>query len=230
MEHRQAMTRMPPRSGRVAAFALVAVLFILAGCGPVGGDESATETPAPTRDATEAATPAVDAAPAPDAASPGAAPTNGPATPSGVAAERAPAATPGPVVGRSRPVYDAGSTSAPIGDGTSGATPVPDSSAQGDAGTEAGFPTDPLTVDSCEPSDVPDFSGAEVTFVVATNLNFRAGPGSDCDPLGDALLETGTQLTATSDPVIREGEGTEWIRVDVDGQQGWVATEFIDPE
>ncbi len=65
--------------------------------------------------------------------------------------------------------------------------------------------------------------------MVTENLNFRSGPGSDCALLRDDVLEAGLELTVTSDPVTREDEDTDWVRVEVDGEEGWVAAGFIEP-
>lgn len=64
--------------------------------------------------------------------------------------------------------------------------------------------------------------------MVTEDLNFRVGPGSDCDAIGDPLAQ-GAHLTVISDPVAREGDPARWVQVNVDGQIGWVAQEFIEP-
>lgn len=111
------------------------------------------------------------------------------------------------------------------GDGTTGATPPRDESTpSGDVNSEA------VTVTSCEPENVPEFTGGSDAFVVVENVNFRSGPGTDCSLVGEDVLESGLEITVTSDPVVREGDDSEWVRVEVGGEEGWVATEFIEPD
>lgn len=126
----------------------------------------------------------------------------------------------------------AASDGAPVpGDGTTGAGPSRDAATPAEiASPDADVTPDSAVVESCNPEDVPEFTGDTETFVVVENLNFRTGPGVDCDPVGESLLESGASLTVTSDPVVRDGEDTEWVRVEVEGQEGWVATQFIEPE
>lgn len=82
---------------------------------------------------------------------------------------------------------------------------------------------------SCTPDSIPPFTGDSPNYVVKEQgLNFRAGPGTDCDTLGDPLA-SGTAVTVLSDPVIRKGETTEWVEIEVNGQDGWVAANFISP-
>ncbi len=117
----------------------------------------------------------------------------------------------------------ASSTPAGVSTPVSGSTP-------GVAGTpaNAASPVAALTVTSCEPDAVPQFTGNNPDFVVKEDLNFRSGPGADCVTIAD-MLSPGVQLTVVSDPVVREGETTRWVQVNVDGQIGWVALEYIEP-
>lgn len=86
-------------------------------------------------------------------------------------------------------------------------------------------------VESCDVVEAPPFTGDDPNFVAAEELNFRAGPGSECETLVDVPLEAGASLTVLSDPVVRSDDPDEitWVQVDVDGEIGWVATEFIEP-
>jgi hypothetical protein len=113
-------------------------------------------------------------------------------------------------------------------DGTSGATDLPAASAS-PAASPAG--TGAVKVDSCDVVDAPPFSGGDENQQVTEELNFRVGPGADCDPAFDAPLEVGTDVVVLSDPVVRSDldDGTEWIQVEVDGETGWVAAEFVEP-
>lgn len=224
----------------VWAFALVVVL-IVSGCGPLGGDDEPEEplvTVEPTEQ-TEAGTPEsipdaeLQATPGFEANTPDDSLENGrvPATPEPDTNSTNPA----------NPNTGHGDDATPIatrnvGDGTSGATPdptggdeTPDEGLDEDGGA-ALEATDTVSVASCSPGDVPEFSGASDAFVVTEELNFRAGPGSDCESIGDEPLAPGEQLVVTSDPVVREGEGdTLRVRVNVGGEQGWVAVEFVEP-
>ncbi len=111
-----------------------------------------------------------------------------------------------------------GAASTPVGDSTpTAATPMSEAT-----------PVSALSVTSCQPDEVPPFTGTSAEYVVTEELNFRAGPGSDCDPIG-VPLEAGTQLTVISDPVVREDDTTRWVQVSVDGEIGWVSLEFISP-
>lgn len=86
-------------------------------------------------------------------------------------------------------------------------------------------------VEGCDVVEAPPFRGDSADYVVAEEVNFRVGPGADCDPVLDAPLEVGTSLTVLSEPVIRsdDDEEIEWVQVQVDDEIGWVAEEFIEP-
>jgi len=61
-------------------------------------------------------------------------------------------------------------------------------------------------------------------------VNIRVGPGTDCDPAAD-ILPQGTLLTVTSGEVTREGQpDATWVRVEVEGLEGWVSTQFLEPD
>lgn len=216
---------------RTSAVGLLAVALVLGGCGTVDDDGEATaestvdasgtleitdsspaSSPAASSTAETSSTPVPDTGDGSGAATPAAAPEL--ATPASPVSQSGQT----PVAGRQRPPQ---STEAAIPDGV--ATPSGDA----DSGTETASED---VVDSCDPDTVPEFSGDTDAYVVAENLNFRTGPGVDCDPIGESVLASGTGLTVTSDPVIRDGDGTEWVRVEVEGQEGWVAIEFIEPE
>lgn len=130
------------------------------------------------------------------------------------------------------PVSGSGSdgTSGPGGAGglleNPDASPVADPADGEDAST-----ADSTEVDSCDVVEAPPFSGDSADFVTAEEVNFRLGPGSDCDTLLDGPLTIGIAVTVLSDPVVRsdDPDGIEWVQVDVDGEIGWIATEFIEP-
>jgi len=237
---------------------LIAIVLIASGCGPAGGGDEATggvtepvvEAPRPT--ATFApASPSMDAAatPVPAEREPVIAATPGRiidqagelSTPDA----GTPAGRPAPVLGRQRPTTSSDKlqgtpapdqlptgTPAPVpGDGTTGARPTgPTGPSIDDGSPQTGPAAGTTVVDSCTPAEVPEFEGESSGFVVAENLYFRTGPGTDCERIGDSVLEAGTEVTVTSATVVREGQDTGWVRVDVDGQEGWVAAEFIEPQ
>jgi len=123
---------------------------------------------------------------------------------------------------------------AETGDGTSG--PQPASIPAGNVvlatpgATPLASPGAAVVVTSCSPDSVPAFPGASSSFITTSDVNIRIGPGTDCDLAAD-ILSQGTLLTVTSGPVMRDGQtGTTWVRVEVDGIEGWVATEFLAPD
>lgn len=123
------------------------------------------------------------------------------------------------------------------GDGTSGAPAVSDLPARTpSAATPGATPqaspgaSGGSVVTSCEPASVPAFTGTNASFITTSDVNIRIGPGTDCDTAAD-ILPQGTLLTVTSGEVQRDGQtGTTWVRVDVDGLEGWVSTEFLEPD
>lgn len=140
----------------------------------------------------------------------------------------------------------------PVGDGTTGAplpeetraTPGTSDTAEGASpevtstvsatqASAAGTPAatgELLIVDSCEIGEVPVFSGDTATYRVSTGLNFRSGPGSDCALIGDGPLGASTSVEVIGGPVVRQGEeGLEWVQVQVGGETGWVAFDFLEP-
>lgn len=242
-------------SVRMAAISLVTGALVLGGCGPVGDDEEPTDdAPQMTIEATRGpamatpdATSFVQAPSTPDSDDveglEAGTPEDEPRNPETRPTPDSPPPLGGrtPVPGQVRPAPsdddpdstpDADETapaSNAAGDGTTGATPSADDPSNEDASPEEVTTAEAVTVDSCEPDDVPDFTGDSAEFLVVENLNFRTGPGSDCDLIGDSVLESGAEIVVTSDPVLRDGEETEWVRVEVEGEEGWVAAEFIEP-
>jgi hypothetical protein len=96
------------------------------------------------------------------------------------------------------------------------------------ASPTAATPAASTVVTSCNPDVIPPFTGKSPDYVTTVDLHFRAGPGSDCDTIGDVLVG-GTSLTVLSDPVTRKGEDGQWVQVNVDGQLGWVSSDYIEP-
>lgn len=230
-------------SSVMRAVAAVGLLISVTACGSLGG--SSKETPPPPT-ATVWATQQSEAS-ATAAATPESFPTME-STPVTVASPVAsatatvtaasPAASPAATVTATLAVTPAGATpnvQSVLTDilagmpSTSAATPVAGASTPSQMATpSASTPVAALTVTSCEPNEVPQFTGTKPDYVVKEDVNFRVGPGSDCDVIGDPLSQ-GVRLTVISDPVVREGDPARWVKVNVDGQIGWVALEFIEP-
>lgn len=226
------------------------VALVMNGCGPIGNDDSDQPT-VTTEQTTEGVSGTPETSQNPDLeATPefnGVKPINAQragqtdATPSISGGDATPASgsesrpqgsvNQGTTIGEATPESGAG-----MGDGTSGAALGPDggvaSQASSGATTSASTPDSgqPIRVSSCTLDSVPKFTGESNAFVVTEDVNFRSGPGTDCAPTGEASLTAGIPMTVISDPVVRDDQGDVlWVLVDVGGQQGWVAAEFIEP-
>lgn len=144
----------------------------------------------------------------------------------------------------------------PVGDGTTGATlsqvesstatpaatsaivtpeatPAHGATPMASPATASGTPVtagEPPVVTSCDVTDVPPFTADVTTYVLEVDLNFRTGPGSDCDLIGDGPLGEFSAVEVIGGPVIREGDDSpEWLQVRVGEQTGWLAAEFLAP-
>lgn len=131
------------------------------------------------------------------------------------------------------------------GDGTSGAppedevvqsatpasstsTPAPSASPEAASTPDAGGPLPVVT--SCDVQDVPPFTGDVTVYTLTVDLNFRTGPGADCDMIGDGPLGEFSVVEVVGGPVEREGdESGEWVQVAVGDQVGWLALDFLEP-
>lgn len=172
----------------------------------------AAEVPvdAAEEEAATTATPAADSTDDGEAASTGDG-TTGAVTPSLEAANETPSATPSSAAAMATPAPDASPQASPV----SGTPEAAD---------------EPLIVTGCDVEDVPAFEGDVTTYVLSVDLNFRSGPGSDCDLLGDGPLGEFSGVEVIGGPVIREGEESlEWVQVQVGVQTGWLAQEFLEP-
>lgn len=87
-----------------------------------------------------------------------------------------------------------------------------------------GTATIPVASD-CNPPDPLPSASASTLVVTDDAVNLHSGPGTSCEVLQQ--LDKDTQVTALSGPV-KAGDYT-WIKVDVDGTDGWMATEFAKP-
>ena len=192
----------------------LAIMVLGAACSPLDdGDEEPTATAGasiqgPDTSASPPPSPVASERQGTPAAS-----QSGPATPDA-----------GPGVGTPASAATPSGDATPVTDASSEATPGEDGQATPEEAGEAAS-----VVDSCEPNEIPAFEGDDPDFVVTADLNFRQGPGQDCDPIGEGPLAEGSSVVALSEPVTREGEDQQWVQVEVDGEPGWVAAEFLEP-
>lgn len=120
------------------------------------------------------------------------------------------------------------------GDGTGGSG-MPgelDSNEESDdapGATPEASPIAQLEISGCEVPDVPGFLGDSNVFELTADVNFRSGPGVDCDPVLDEPLGEGQIVLVLGGPVTQTDDGTEWVQIEVDGEPGWVTTEFLEP-
>ncbi len=195
---------------------LILVAALVAACGPLGDEEeptvpaatsipNATVAPSPRAESTPrvVASPTVVASIASlqiRAASPEVSPAAQPATP--------------------RPATPAAST-------TRRATPRVSTprAAPTDEAVPAGAQEPPVAEDCEAPADLPEVVG-EVQREATETVNVRGGPGLDCELV--TQIEEGTRVIVESGPV--EASGRLWVLVTVNGDQGWVAEEFVPGE
>lgn len=191
----------------------VVLMLSLAACGPLGSDDEPTATTsAPVGRATTSTSLAASPTPNASFSTPAASPP-APSTP----AVTEPSATPvleTPIVDEATPAANASPEATPesVDDATPQADEAPDT-----------------VVESCSPDAIPAFEGDDPDYTVVADLNFRDGPGEDCDLVIDEPLGEGREVVVLSEPVTREGEDQEWVQIEVDGEAGWVAAEFIAP-
>lgn len=118
------------------------------------------------------------------------------------------------------------------GDGTGGSgMPGEQDSGSGApvVATPVASPIAVLSVEGCDVPDVPNYVGDTTTFQLMSDLNFRSGPGVDCEPVIDTPLGEGQVVEVTGGPVIQASDESEWVQVTIDGTTGWISTEFIEP-
>lgn len=89
-------------------------------------------------------------------------------------------------------------------------------------------PVAQLSISGCEVPDVPGFLGDNSDFVLTADVNFRSGPGVECDPLLDDPLDEGLTVVVVGGPVVQTDDDTEWVQIVIDGEPGWITTEFIE--
>ncbi len=91
-----------------------------------------------------------------------------------------------------------------------------------------GTPVAQLTIEGCELPHVPTYIGDSDQGQLIDDVNFRSGPGVDCEPLLDEPLGGGQTVTVTGGPVTQAADGSEWIEIEVNGTRGWIRSDFID--
>lgn len=143
------------------------------------------------------------------------------------------AATPAPSVGSGTPSAetDQSRSGESVGDGTGGATGDSDLPGEDvDPGTP--IPNDSesaTTVSGCEVGFYSPYKGQSPEQVTISEVNFRSGPGTDCDVIGEPLPPD-TSVQVLSDAIVRDDQdAVVWVAVSVDGTDGWMAAEFLEP-
>ena len=202
------------------------------------GEDTGASTPASSDEPA-----GLEGTPGPDADSPGAVTTD--ATPQPTSVETEPAEggeTTGTPVSDDEPVEEDADVA--TGDGTTGAvdagdvvatpeaeaSPVADASEEDDADATPEAPTDPIVVEGCEVAEVPAYTGETTSYVLSVDVNFRAGPGTDCDQIGDGPLGEFTAVEVIGGPLMRAGDDEfQWVQVQVGESTGWLAFEFLEP-
>ncbi len=90
---------------------------------------------------------------------------------------------------------------------------------------------EPIAVTGCDPGTIPPYSGAQVNFLTNADVNFRTGPGADCETIGDGPIGTNIPVTVLGGPVIREDADDQfiWVQAQILDETGWVVIEVLDP-
>ena len=111
-----------------------------------------------------------------------------------------------------------------IGDGTGG-VPVAADAATPVAPAEG----DITLVTGCDVGSYQAYQGDVAIQPTFIDTNLRAGPGFDCELVGESV-GAGDTIEILSEPVAREGEDDSvWVAVSVDGAEGWLATRLLEP-
>jgi hypothetical protein len=132
-----------------------------------------------------------------------------------------PALESGSVADPSVPEDPAATPVAPSGPETSEAGATPEAVALADI--------PPVTVTDCAPASVPPLATSQVQYLTNADVNFRTGPGSDCDTIGTGPIGTNIPVTVVSGPVVREGEEFTWVQVQIVDDTGWIIVGVLDP-
>lgn len=109
------------------------------------------------------------------------------------------------------------------------ATPAVPNASASPAGATPGATPAAVVVSGCEVEDIPPFQGEQTLYRLTVDVNFRLGPGTDCDLALDEPLGAFQPVEVIGGPVIRESDGSEWVQIEVLDTVGWVAFEFLEP-
>lgn len=224
-----------PLRSRILNGLVLALVLVLAACG--GGSDDPTPTPPPPTNAAQPTQPPVVIEASPTL------PTSPVATPVPTTVDTetsTPVVVPVDVTDEATPVDVAESSPVPDvvwvvsdtpGDGTGGSgapgereNPVPDAATPEVAST----PVAQLTIEGCELPNVPTFIGDSDQAVLTEDVNFRSGPGVDCEPLLDEPLGVGQTVTITGGPVTQAADDSEWVEIEFNGTRGWISADFIE--
>ncbi|MBA3276348.1 MAG: hypothetical protein H0T72_11180 [Chloroflexia bacterium] len=90
---------------------------------------------------------------------------------------------------------------------------------------------DPLSVTSCVPEAIPQLISDQTEYLTSSDVNFRTGPGADCDTIGDGPIGVNIPVTVLSGPVIRTDidDPFVWVQVQIASETGWVVLEVLEP-
>ncbi len=195
---------------------------MVAACGPLGDDDedpTATAPPVPGGAST-----------APLASSPAATPDATPRTVAGVGTPRAGAAPTQDMDDDNpddtgEPDVDA-ETSDTTDDATEESDETPEADEDGAEPTEGPAPTTVIVADCDEPDPLPERTGRQNRIVAEEGLRLRAGPGTSCDEILSLSLETPVRVV--SGVVQSEDDEIDWVKVELDSEEGWVAVEFLE--
>jgi uncharacterized protein YraI len=86
---------------------------------------------------------------------------------------------------------------------------------------------DPCPDDECEPSEHEDLLGADAVVVIDGPVNLRTNPNLDGQIVD--TIATGAVVNTAEQPQVRSGDDYDWLRVDYQGDDVWVAVDFIEP-
>jgi uncharacterized protein YraI len=84
---------------------------------------------------------------------------------------------------------------------------------------------DPCPDDSCEPSEYQDLLDADAVVVVDGPLNIRTSASVNGDILD--TVATGAVINTAAAGEVRSGAEYDWLKVDYQGDDAWVAVDFI---
>lgn len=88
----------------------------------------------------------------------------------------------------------------------------------------------PFLVTGCDPEVIPLLDAEQIEFVTVIDVNFRAGPGADCDMIGDTPLPANSAVTVLSAPVVpEEDDSFVWVQVQIADEVGWIIVDAIEP-